>query len=340
MSCSKSKSRAGRITTIAVICLAFIGSHANTRENSARLLDLMHSATPVLEGYAKTRSASHTEEYGTCRDEARLSYFEYTTDGREFVEWETAAIPASISSNEVAFMWTCGLGTHPGLGKPAPHKFFINGKESFSVLFQPQQDAAWTSGDYRLYFNYLAADKWGDTFGVMCLIVPARDLEPGKPLCLKMAGSAGSSKSWFALQAYTNTTSYFKERHIKLSENVVYRLKINKKVFEDDDMILLQMARVPSSAAGEKADRKLSFQAAIQQTGRTNTIRKTLTLAVADSQQDYAAPLCSTRELACGKFDIAVTVLDETNNILTVITEQIKNLAPLKKELKDTPPLM
>lgn len=170
----------------------------------------------VVEGFAEVVSfANGGQEYDTCREERRLCWWEYTGGGQA-VEWKTAPVPKIYSSGEVRFVWSCGMTTIDGI--TASHDLYLNGARviTFATPVQDtvhQRDRLWEEGEYALFYDYVRANGYGDSFGVMHLTVPASAVSPGEAAVLKVEGAPDHTLSFFMLSDYTDTAAWLQREH-------------------------------------------------------------------------------------------------------------------------------
>ena len=143
-----------------------------------------------------TRKVSGLDfEYHSFIPGLRSSILVRATSGRDYMEWETAAVPGRISEKYATFVWIAALGSSPGT---AGMELAINGTPVFS--FKTDGRESWDMpGDEgsSLSFRTVMTDQFGDRHGYMILRIPARQAVPGKPLLLRVTGSAANLTSWY-----------------------------------------------------------------------------------------------------------------------------------------------
>lgn len=116
-------------------------------------------------------------------------------NGKQSMQWKTEAIPEDYSEKEALFVWLAGMGCTMGnvkmtLGINDKYKlsFFTTRKEKWEVSEK--------NGISLSYVNNMT-DGVGDNFGFMFLRIPFKLLTPGKPVMLKVDGSASNSRAWY-----------------------------------------------------------------------------------------------------------------------------------------------
>lgn len=134
-------------------------------------------------------------EYHSCIPGLRSSILIRATNGKDLVEWETAAVPAGVSRKYVTFVWIAALGSSPGTARM---DLAINGTPSFSFLTDGR--SSWDlrgSGGLSLSFRTVMTDQFGDRHGYMILRIPADQVSAGRPLVIRVTGSNAGLTSWY-----------------------------------------------------------------------------------------------------------------------------------------------
>jgi len=143
-----------------------------------------------------TRKVSGLDfEYHSCIPGLRNSILVRATNGMDYMEWETAIVPGKISEKYATFVWIAALGSSPGTARM---DLALNGTPAFS--FQADGRESWDlPGDAgsTLSFRTVMTDQFGDRHGYMILRIPAGEVVPGKPLLLRVTGSAANLTSWY-----------------------------------------------------------------------------------------------------------------------------------------------
>jgi alpha-mannosidase len=174
----------------------FLGLTANARGGD--LETIVHSLPPTLRsGYASSLGGG-TIVYHSVNPHARDALLARTTDGAQYVEWQSDPAPTPVPKRGVVFAWLAALSGSKGV-----HSFemAVNGKEMFrfSTLSDSTHKTWKESGPdgSTLTFCATEADRFGDLFGYMFLVLPAGSVTPGAPLRLRAKGEAAGSSAWF-----------------------------------------------------------------------------------------------------------------------------------------------
>jgi len=148
----------------------------------------------LINGFARKVSGLDFE-YHSCIPGLRSSILVRATNGKNFMEWETAAIPPVVSRRYATFVWIAALGSSPGTARIY---LAINGKPSFSFLTDGKGswDLPGVDGS-SLSFRSVMTDQFGDRHGYMILRIPAEKVNAGIPLTLKVTGSDAGLTSWY-----------------------------------------------------------------------------------------------------------------------------------------------
>ncbi len=148
-------------------------------------------------GYSSTLGGG-TIFYHSVNAHARNALLARTTDGTQYVEWESERLPLRTKGKGTTFAWLAALSGSKGI-----HRFdmSVNGKEMFQFTSQPDSlHGTWTvtgPGGSTLTFCATEADRFGDLFGYMFLVLPAGSFEPGTSLRFRVTGEAAGSQAWF-----------------------------------------------------------------------------------------------------------------------------------------------
>ena len=59
-------------------------------------------------------------EYPSCIPNLRESLLIRATDGKDFLEWETDAVPSVKGKSDAAIIWVAGMGGSPGKAMTSP----------------------------------------------------------------------------------------------------------------------------------------------------------------------------------------------------------------------------
>jgi len=134
-------------------------------------------------------------EYHSCIPGLRASILVRATGGKDMMEWETSPVPEKIAEKYAAFVWVAAIGSSPGIARmdletsQGDHlSFYTDGRKSWDI-----------KGDNgsSLSFRAIMTDQHGDQHGYMILRVPAGNVPEGRPLRLRVTGSAANLSSWY-----------------------------------------------------------------------------------------------------------------------------------------------
>ncbi len=117
---------------------------------------------------------------------------------KNYIEWETAKVPAGFNGSSASFVWMFGVEA-----KPETHKFnlFINDK--YILSFNNPKDTTvlnWSvngADSVQLIFDATMVDRYGDLMGFACLKVPKGMYKTGEPLTVKIAGESLNRNTWY-----------------------------------------------------------------------------------------------------------------------------------------------
>lgn len=134
-------------------------------------------------------------EYHSCIPGLRSSILIRATNGKDFMEWETAAVPEGVSRKYATFVWIAALGSSPGTARM---DLAIDGMPSFSFLTDGRGSWDLPGADgSMLSFRSVMTDQFGDRHGYMILRLPAGQAPVSRPLVIRVTGSNASLTSWY-----------------------------------------------------------------------------------------------------------------------------------------------
>ncbi len=148
----------------------------------------------IVNGFARKLSGTDFE-YHSCIPGLRESILVRATGGKDMMEWETATVPEKNDKKYVALVWIAALGSGPGT---AGMDLEVNGEHSLSFFTDGRR--SWDiegSGGAMLSFRAIMTDQHGDHHGYMILRIPADRVSVGKPLKIRVTGSASNLSSWY-----------------------------------------------------------------------------------------------------------------------------------------------
>jgi hypothetical protein len=119
-------------------------------------------------------------------------------DGKHEVLWRTDPAPAVLAAgSQCSFHFPVAMGykSQPG----GSFTLYLEDRKllDFDVSLE---STAWRSEDGNVVLRYVArARNTEDSTGEMTLELPCQLVEPGKPVTLRVTGSASGSRRWFGL---------------------------------------------------------------------------------------------------------------------------------------------
>ncbi|HEX2976121.1 MAG TPA: glycosyl hydrolase family 38, partial [Bacteroidales bacterium] len=147
----------------------------------------------LVNGYSEKISGLDFD-YHSCIPGLRESLLCRATNGKDFIEWETAELPSSIKEKYAAIVWVAAIGSSPG---KAAMKLDVNNSQSF--LFHTDGRDSWQlpgQDGSSLSFNSIMTDQHGDKHGYMILRFPSGKLPQGK-LRIRVTGNRDNLTSWY-----------------------------------------------------------------------------------------------------------------------------------------------
>jgi hypothetical protein len=160
---------------------------------------LMSLPPGLRSGYASSLGGG-TIFYHSVNAHARRALIARTTDGTQLVEWESDPAPSRATKGGVAFAWLAALSGSKGVHGFDVH---VNGRGMFRFSTLPDSThRTWRvrgPGGSTLMFCATEADRFGDLFGYMFLVLPGSSLTPGMPLRIRVTGEAAGSQAWFMI---------------------------------------------------------------------------------------------------------------------------------------------
>ena len=156
--------------------------------------DLFGDNDFVINGYSGKISGPDFD-YHSCIPGLRESLLVRATTGKDFLEWETAPVSVAGNKSHAAITWITAIGSSPGkarmdLSTDQDHHFtfYTDGRTSWTLV---------SDDGSSLGFHSIMTDQHGDHHGYMILRIPADKIIPGKPLKIKVTGSAADLTSWY-----------------------------------------------------------------------------------------------------------------------------------------------
>ncbi|HMK38487.1 MAG TPA: hypothetical protein VK569_04045, partial [Bacteroidota bacterium] len=177
------------LTFVLVLC-----AHARGGNLETVIKSLPHA---LRSGYSSSVGGG-TIYYHSVNAHARNALIARTTDGAQYVEWESDPAPSPVPAGGAAFVWLAALSGSKGV-----HSFdmSVGGKKMFRFSSLPDStQKTWKESSpdgSTLTFCATEADRFGDLFGYMFLVLPAGSVKPGARLRLRVDGEAAGSQAWF-----------------------------------------------------------------------------------------------------------------------------------------------
>ncbi|HEX7494276.1 MAG TPA: hypothetical protein VF346_08650, partial [Bacteroidales bacterium] len=147
----------------------------------------------LINGYSKKISGLDYD-YQSCIPGLRESMLLRATSGKDYIEWETDAVPSPAGKKYAAFIWVAALGSSPGR---AQMDLAVNGVQNYT--FYTDGVRAWevkNADGSSLSFNSIMVDQNGDNHGYMILRIPKEKVIPGKSMRIRITGSKANLTSW------------------------------------------------------------------------------------------------------------------------------------------------
>ena len=151
----------------------------------------------VVEGFDGIIAGGHEPQYPDHRgggESWRARVSEHTE-----VSWRTASPPAALPT---VFAFTGSTSDEIG-----DFKLFVDGQ--YALTFQSERDRelhSWSDNGYSLVFMSRASAAGNS--GFYMLSMPADRIVPGRPLELRVEGSAGDPAAWFMIKNYRDTLAF------------------------------------------------------------------------------------------------------------------------------------
>ena len=137
-------------------------------------------------------------QYHSPQPDVNSSLLLRSIDSVQYIEWETARVPAGYTGQSVNFIWIFGIDANPD-----SHAFrlYVNGKYclTFSNPLVSEINPWRVQGinGCSLLFRTNMLDKYGDPMGYAVLTLPSAMIEKGKPQQISIIGESKESRSWY-----------------------------------------------------------------------------------------------------------------------------------------------
>jgi alpha-mannosidase len=173
-----------------------LGTTADLRGGD--LETMIKSLPPEMRSGYSSSLGGGTMFYHSVNAHARSALLARATDGTQSVEWVSDPAPSRVPEGGVAYAWLAALSGSKGV-----HRFdvSVNGIGMFHFMTQPDSvHKTWTESGpagAKLMFCATEADRFGDLFGYMFLVLPQSFGRPGMPIRIRVTGEAAGSSAWF-----------------------------------------------------------------------------------------------------------------------------------------------
>jgi hypothetical protein len=121
------------------------------------------------------------------------------------LEWQTAPVPADLSTPQAVFVWPMGLGQASDLPQPTGRfDLYVNDALAVSCCVT-RSSRRWERGDAAFYGEVKRVDDYHgepSVYGLGYLALPSERLTPGQPVRMRLVPSDTQSRQWFALCRY------------------------------------------------------------------------------------------------------------------------------------------
>ena len=181
-----------------LFCCALIMPGLTLRAGAGGLENILGTLPPVIEsGYAVTAGGG-TIYYHSVNAHARSALLVRASDATQPIEWISDPAPAEVPEKGVTFVFLAAMSGSKGV-----HRFdmSVNGETLFHFTTAPDSLHKTFSetgpGGATLEFCATEADRFGDLFGYMFVVLPRKSLKPGNPLRFRVTGEAAGSDAWF-----------------------------------------------------------------------------------------------------------------------------------------------
>lgn len=160
--------------------------------------NLMSESGKVLNGFVKKIEGVDSNSQSSVPF-ANKSLIVRASDGKSYMEWETAPAPAT-DDETVTYAWLAGLGSNSG---NARFDLAVDGEPKFSFWsngkgqWEEKLDNGWS-----LSFKEDAVGRYGENFGFMYLTVPKKDIKAGEPLRIGITAGEFHIDSWYMTFTY------------------------------------------------------------------------------------------------------------------------------------------
>jgi hypothetical protein len=172
--------------------------------------------------------AGENLEYYSCHPDANLAILIRCLNDKDYIEWETDAVPQNYTSGMVTFVWIGGYAVGSADG-PRTFSMYVDDNLLFIIHTSPQDKREqWsiTNNGARLNFKLGKIVRHGDFFGYFYLTVPVKELTNDRKLRIKVKGDASGSRDWYMTMQYPLIPK------IKITPQKIVNKDSNGKLFQ------------------------------------------------------------------------------------------------------------
>lgn len=185
-----------------------------------------------LSGFEKELSGE-TIEYYTLGSNSFDALLVRSLDSRDFIEWETEAVPADIKGNIITFAVIASLQVNSD-----SHRFdvYLNNKKYFSFNNPTEKslnDITITGlNKSKMIFTNLEYDRFEDLTGFIFFHLPKKDFDAGKPIKIRVQGESAESRAWFMVfKHHCRSSVSLSNENVMLNSNGMQQQSMRVKIF-------------------------------------------------------------------------------------------------------------
>lgn len=189
-----------------------------------------------LSGYEKELSGE-TIEYYTLGSHSFDALLVRSLDSRDFIEWETEAVPADIKGNILTFAVIASLQINSD-----SHRFdvYLNNKKYFSFKNPTEKSLNDIRIDglnkSKMIFTNLEYDRFEDLTGFIFFYLPKKDFDAGKPIRIRVQGESADSRAWFMVFKHNCRSSIsLSSENVMLNSNGMQQQSLRVKIFHSNN---------------------------------------------------------------------------------------------------------
>ncbi|MBK7171659.1 MAG: alpha-mannosidase [Bacteroidales bacterium] len=199
-----------RLYYLVIIFLQLSGITGKAQENnrSMALTDFAIKTREYQEGFVRSLPGNDFS-YHSFRNDLTDALLTRCNDGSMAIEWQTSEVNVEPGKKGSGFVWIAAIDMTDA---SATFDVYINGVKRFIIPTGNREKFELESEDGGiLAFITVEMDQHSDAHGYMSLWAPNSWLSPGKPLDIKIVGSASGSNSWIIIYKALDAFSYLQE---------------------------------------------------------------------------------------------------------------------------------